>query len=368
MSLGMPSTGTTSTTATAAASSLTKDSPSSKAHQSLYSSSLMRDVTGTGASADGLHGSSMTSSVSREDIGGGGSNPGSAIDYDGSSVHGNSSDAKPAEPEKKEGKESDPIAVQNDVRDEEEEEEDATVEVSLPESTRGAVDTSANAIPPPGIVEPLQVEGPTTSSPSLASAGYGTAGRVGATNDNSITITTPTPTAPGASQPVKVDLGPEWENTFKGLLFVDGIDALGRPVVVLNADAVPPRMKASALTYVKAHLEPMVNSGDYVIVFTARKAKLPSLWIMGAYQSLPRPYRKNVQFVVLVRPSAFLRAVLNFMKPFVSKKAGRKIKLVDSLEEIGEATGGEVTMSHLGDSFLEDEARAAAEAAAMDGP
>ena len=144
----------------------------------------------------------------------------------------------------------------------------------------------------------------------------------------------------------------------QGTLYIDGIDALGRPVVVINADAVPANMRSSALTYVKAHLEPLVSAGHYVIVFTARKAKLPSLWIMGAYQALPRPYRKNVQYVLLVRPTAFLKAVLRFMSPFVSKKAGRKIKVVEDVRELGEATGGEVTLHHLGQAFLEADAAA----------
>ena len=30
--------------------------------------------------------------------------------------------------------------------------------------------------------------------------------------------------------------------------------------------------------------------------------KLPSMWMMGAYRSLPRPFKKNVQLIVLVRP------------------------------------------------------------------
>jgi hypothetical protein len=161
-----------------------------------------------------------------------------------------------------------------------------------------------------------------------------------------------------AGPPPRVDLGPEWEGAFQGLLYTDGIDALGRPVVVLNADAVPPRMRSSAVAYVKAHLEPLVNAGDYVMVFTARKASLPSLWIMGAYQSLPRPYRKNVQYVLLVRPSPFLRAVLAFMRPFVSRKAGRKIRAVESLAELAAATGGEVGVPHLGQRFLDDDAAA----------
>lgn len=44
-----------------------------------------------------------------------------------------------------------------------------------------------------------------------------------------------------------------------------------------------------------------------------------------------RPYRKNVQYIILVRPSGFLRAVLAFMRPFVSRKAGRKIKQVGAI-------------------------------------
>lgn len=41
-----------------------------------------------------------------------------------------------------------------------------------------------------------------------------------------------------------------------------------------------------------------------MLVFTSSgAAKLPSMWIMGAYRSLPRPFRKHVQYVVLVRPS-----------------------------------------------------------------
>ncbi len=154
--------------------------------------------------------------------------------------------------------------------------------------------------------------------------------------------------AAGTSQPIRVNMGPEWEDTFKGLLYEDGMDALGRPVIVLDADAIPPRMRSSAVTYVRTHLDPIVNAGDYVIVFTAKKATLPTFWILGAYQSLPRPFRKNVQFIILVKPSGFLRAIMAFMRPFVSAKAARKIKLVESVEEIEVATEREVTRSSLG--------------------
>ena len=43
------------------------------------------------------------------------------------------------------------------------------------------------------------------------------------------------------------------------------------------------------------------------------------------------------------------------MRPFVSKKAGRKIKQVQGLEEIAAATGGEVTLQSLGPAFAAEQ-------------
>ncbi len=57
----------------------------------------------------------------------------------------------------------------------------------------------------------------------------------------------------------------------------------------------------------------------------------------------------------LCLPAAFLRTVLAFMRPFFSKKAGRKIKQVQSVHEIAEATGGEVTLQSLGPAFAEEQ-------------
>ena len=161
------------------------------------------------------------------------------------------------------------------------------------------------------------------------------------------------PHAPQSSVllPAEAGLGQAWEEMFKGLVYCDGIDSLGRPVVVLDADAVPRNMKSSALVYVKARLEAVVAQGHYVLVVTATEARLPTLWIMGAYQSLPRPFRKNVQYVILVKPTGFLRAVVKFMRAFISSKAHRKIKLLNELDEVSEATNAEVTLDHLGREF-----------------
>ncbi|KDD71340.1 hypothetical protein H632_c5259p0, partial [Helicosporidium sp. ATCC 50920] len=150
-----------------------------------------------------------------------------------------------------------------------------------------------------------------------------------------------------------------WEERFKGLLHCDGRDNKGRVVVVIDADVVPPNMKASAARYVTAHLEPLVAEGEYVLVLTSRSAKLPSMWIMGAYTTLPRPFKKNVKWILLVRPSGFLKAVLALLRPLLSAKAGRKIRQVAHVREIESATDGEVALAHLGQSFLGSPAGAA---------
>lgn len=299
-----------------------------------YKSSLMRKVTGTGSGGDDGDGAlgaggSVVSDVNTEDL-----------DASASMVATDGASGAPSLTG------SVPRTITADVVAEGEEAEDEEAEVVLTEVQQqfdaaklGEEEKQVEILEDVVVVEALEVE---NNKPSLATTG------------NAVEAAAVSAASQSAAA---VNMGPEWEETFKGLLYSDGVDALGRPVVVLNADAVPPRMKASALTYVKSHLEPLVNSGHYVIVFTARKAKLPSFWIMGAYQTLPRPYRKNVQYVILVKPSGFLKAMLAFMKPFVSKKAGRKIKAVDTLEEIGENTGGEVTIHHLGEKFLNDDAK-----------
>lgn len=322
-----------------------------------YKSSLMRKVTGVSSSGgedgDGTLGAggSVVSDINTEDL-----------DASASMVATDGASGAPSLTG------SVPRTITADVVAEEEEAEAEPAEVVVAEvqqqfqAVKLEEEKQEEVLEGAAVVEALEVE---NNKPSLATPGDAVEAATAASGAV-IAASQPPPPAP------VVNMGPEWEETFKGLLYSDGVDALGRPVVVLNADAVPPRMKSSALTYVKAHLEPLVNSGHYVIVFTARKAKLPSFWIMGAYQTLPRPYRKNVQYVILVKPSGFLKAMLSFMRPFVSKKAGRKIKAVDTLEEIGEKTGGEVTIHHLGEKFLNDDAiqveAEAAFAAAQAGP
>ncbi len=73
-----------------------------------------------------------------------------------------------------------------------------------------------------------------------------------------------------------------------------------------------------------------VLQGPYVLVMvnTGRSHKsnrLQASWLVSAYRGLSRPFRKNVKFIILVRPSKPLKAFLTMLRPFLSRKAHRKV-------------------------------------------
>lgn len=145
---------------------------------------------------------------------------------------------------------------------------------------------------------------------------------------------------------------------FKGMLFHDGVDSQGRPVIVVNTDAVGTARKArsQAVQYMLHRLEPIVTQGPYVLVMVAtgqhqKSNKLPAMWLISAYRSLSRPFRKNVRYILLVRPTGGLKTLVACIRPFVSAKAARKVRKVESLADIAAATSGEVTIQHLGTRF-----------------
>ncbi|KAF6258902.1 hypothetical protein COO60DRAFT_1626257 [Scenedesmus sp. NREL 46B-D3] len=163
------------------------------------------------------------------------------------------------------------------------------------------------------------------------------------------------------------------DEAFRGLLFLGGRDSHGRPVVVVNTDAIPvghnvaPR--DAALAYLIKRLTPVVTRlpgvlaasawcvggvclGPYVLVLVAFQRGphfrlLPGVWCVRAYQSLPRAFRKNVKHVLLLQPSLLARAGLALLYPFVSSKAHGKVKQVQRLLDIEAATAGEVQASQL---------------------
>ena len=73
--------------------------------------------------------------------------------------------------------------------------------------------------------------------------------------------------------------------------------------------------------------------GPYVLVMVAtgqhqKSNKLPAMWLISAYRNLSRPFRKNVRYILLVRPTGGLKALVACIRPFVSAKAAKKVKKV----------------------------------------
>lgn len=145
---------------------------------------------------------------------------------------------------------------------------------------------------------------------------------------------------------------------FNGLVFCDTIDSMCRPVVVINTRAIPHKsLRTAALRHLREALEPVVASGPYVLIFTSfassTLSKLPLSWVFAAYRELSYPFRKNVQYVILVRPNKLLKALVRVMKLVISKKAHSKVKEVLYLGDIETVTQGEVSIEHLSPKVIQ---------------
>jgi len=113
--------------------------------------------------------------------------------------------------------------------------------------------------------------------------------------------------------------------------------------------------RAEALSHMKAWLTHLVEAGPYVLLLVNEPgggAGHPgSLWLVSAFRALGRPFKKNVQYVVFHRPSAFLKTLLYMLKAFISAKATRKWRMIGTVAEVATATGGEVQLEHLGSAL-----------------
>ncbi|CAD7703610.1 unnamed protein product [Ostreobium quekettii] len=188
-------------------------------------------------------------------------------------------------------------------------------------------------------------------------------------------VSTPAPQGGGAPDGLaEIPLISQAGQPFEGLLHCDTTDSVGHPVVVVNTGALPrvpfgaARGRTAALNYIRDALQPVVERGPYVLIFTSLQvsslSQVSAAWVVSAYRKLTRPFKKNVKFIVLVRPSLWLKALLKVMGMVVKQKARRKVKIVRFLEDMALATGGEVSMEHLGPSVLKALANAREAAAA----
>eukprot|EP00854_Cymbomonas_tetramitiformis_P004324 gene4324-5318_t len=99
--------------------------------------------------------------------------------------------------------------------------------------------------------------------------------------------------------------------TLKNIFRMDGRDRLQRPIVLLDLSRGIPSMDEAVRVqaYLQHRLRPLVCR-DYVCVMLfgesppAQAGTRMVRWCMNVYHQLPRPFKKNVQLIVLVNPNS----------------------------------------------------------------
>ncbi|XP_072917550.1 bcl-2/adenovirus E1B 19 kDa-interacting protein 2-like protein isoform X4 [Hemitrygon akajei] len=89
--------------------------------------------------------------------------------------------------------------------------------------------------------------------------------------------------------------------------------------------------------YVIGTLELLVAE-DYIIVYlngATTRNRVPSIgWLKQCYQTIDRRLRKNLKSLIVVHPSWFIKVILAITRPFISTKFSRKVRFVNSLQEL----------------------------------
>ncbi|CAL1712315.1 unnamed protein product [Somion occarium] len=122
------------------------------------------------------------------------------------------------------------------------------------------------------------------------------------------------------------------------LIFQAGVDYETRPMVVMNASALPdPRevnydlLLARILSYLNLYVE-----SDYSVVFFAAGGRhTPGWnWVWKAYRSLSRKYRKNLKQLYIIHSNFFTKMLFSLAGAIISPKFFRKITYIDTLSEL----------------------------------
>ncbi|XP_070691625.1 bcl-2/adenovirus E1B 19 kDa-interacting protein 2-like protein [Pempheris klunzingeri] len=91
--------------------------------------------------------------------------------------------------------------------------------------------------------------------------------------------------------------------------------------------------------YIVGTLDLMVSE-TYLLVYLCAMAprnKLPSIrWLHQCYTSIDRRLKKDLKGLLVVHPAWYIKALITVVKPFISEKFGRKIRFVQSLQELSE--------------------------------
>ncbi|KAF8887151.1 CDC42 rho GTPase-activating protein [Infundibulicybe gibba] len=122
------------------------------------------------------------------------------------------------------------------------------------------------------------------------------------------------------------------------MIFQAGVDFETRPMVVINASALPDPQKVSydlLLSRILAYLNLYVESDYTVVFFAAGGRHTPGWnWVWKAYRSLSRKYRKNLKRLYIVHSSFFSKMLFSLAGAIISPKFFRKLLYTATLSEL----------------------------------
>ncbi|KAJ7151591.1 SBDS protein C-terminal domain-containing protein [Mycena filopes] len=128
------------------------------------------------------------------------------------------------------------------------------------------------------------------------------------------------------------------EEVMSRMIFQAGVDFETRPMVVLNASALPDPKEVNydlLLARILAYLNLYVESDYAVVFFAAGGRHTPGWnWVWKAYRSLSRKYRKNLKRLYIVHSSFFSKMLFSLAGAIISPKFFRKLTYITTLSEL----------------------------------
>ncbi|XP_044532075.1 bcl-2/adenovirus E1B 19 kDa-interacting protein 2-like protein [Gracilinanus agilis] len=134
---------------------------------------------------------------------------------------------------------------------------------------------------------------------------------------------------------------------YKKVLSHGGYHGDGLNAVILFASCYLPRSNVPDYSYIMEHLFrymvgtlELLVAENYLLVHLSggtSRAQVPPLnWIRQCYRTLDRRLRKNLRALVVVHATWYVKAFLVMLRPFISSKFSRKVRFLDSLEELAQ--------------------------------
>ncbi|KAH8863023.1 Rho GTPase-activating protein [Schistosoma japonicum] len=127
-----------------------------------------------------------------------------------------------------------------------------------------------------------------------------------------------------------------------GVLQGAGDDKLGRKVIVFSACRLPASDLIDhqhLLTYITKTLEQYVSI-DYCLIYfhfgLTNKNRPKFKWLVQAYRTFGRNFRKNLKSLYIVHPTTGIKILWTLFKPFISSKMTHKVVYAETLSELEE--------------------------------